>query len=94
MDERVVWSDEGRWMKGLMKVLSVGLAILKEWGMIGLLKGYIWECLGSCLVGQLQKRKVRKGYLKVSQFLAYGTTLIADTSGKINSLERFARGDY
>ena len=41
-----------------------------------------------------QKRKVRKGYLKVSQFLAYGTTLIADTSGKINSLERFARGDY
>ena len=56
MDERVVGSDEGRWMKGLMKVLSVGLAILKEWGMIGLLKGYIWECLGSCLVGQLQKR--------------------------------------
>ena len=56
MDERVVWSDEGRWMKGLMKVLSVGLAILKEWGMIGLLKGYIWECLGSRLVGQLRKR--------------------------------------
>ena len=32
-------------MKGLMKVFSTGLAILKEWGMIGLPKRNIWERL-------------------------------------------------
>ena len=31
------------WVKGLMKVFSNGLAILREWGMIGLLKGCVWE---------------------------------------------------
>ena len=31
-----MWSDEG-----LMKVFLNGLAKLKEWGMVGLLKGYM-----------------------------------------------------
>ena len=31
------------WMKRLMKVFFDGSAILKEWGMIRLLKGYICE---------------------------------------------------
>ena len=30
-------------VRGRMKVLSVGLAILKELKRIGLLKGYMWE---------------------------------------------------
>ena len=30
-------------MKGLTKVFSDGLAILKESGVIGLLKEYMWE---------------------------------------------------
>ena len=30
-------------MKVLMKVLLDGLAILKEWRMIGFLKEYMWE---------------------------------------------------
>ena len=29
--------------KGLMKVFSVGLTILKEWRMMGFLKGCMWE---------------------------------------------------
>ena len=45
------------WVKGLTKVFSDGSAILKEWGIIGLLKRYMWEeCVGSRLVGQLRKR--------------------------------------
>ena len=31
------------WMKGFTKVFSNGLAILKEWEMIGLLKWYMWD---------------------------------------------------
>ena len=38
-----------------MKVFSVSLAILKEWRMIGLLKGCIWESVGSRLVGRPRK---------------------------------------
>ena len=30
-------------MKGLVKVFSIGFTILKEWRMIGLLKGCMWE---------------------------------------------------
>ena len=30
-------------MKGCAKVFYDSLAILKEWGMIGLVKGYMWE---------------------------------------------------
>ena len=30
-------------MKGLMKVFSVGSAILKQWRMIVLIKGCMWE---------------------------------------------------
>ena len=48
------------------------LAILKEWGMIGLLKGYMWDSVGSHLVSQWQKRLVdlvndclkKKGFVK------------------------------
>ena len=43
-------------MKGLVKVFSVSLAMLKEWRMIGLLKGCMWESVGSCFIGQPQKR--------------------------------------
>ena len=45
-----------RVLKGLIKVFSDGSAILKKWGMIGLLKGYMWEWLGSRLVGRPGKR--------------------------------------
>ena len=38
-----------RWMKGLMRVFSDGSAMLKEWGMIGLLNWYMWECVDSRL---------------------------------------------
>ena len=34
------------WMKGLPQVFSDSLAILKEWGMIGLIKGYMSEYVG------------------------------------------------
>ena len=41
------WIEElGRVIKGVgkrMKLLTDVLAILKEWIMIGLLKGYMWE---------------------------------------------------
>ena len=43
-------------MKGLMKMFSVGVVILKEWGIIVLLKWYMCKCEGSCLVGRLWKR--------------------------------------
>ena len=32
-------------MKRLMEVFFDGLAILKEWGIIGLLKGHMWGSL-------------------------------------------------
>ena len=41
-----------------MKVFSNDTAILKEWRVIGLLKGYMWKCMGSHLAGQPWKRWV------------------------------------
>ena len=37
-------------MKGLVKVFSIAFAILKEWRLIGLLKGCMWESCGRGLV--------------------------------------------
>ena len=31
------------WMNGFTKIFSYGLAISKEWEIIGLLKGYMWK---------------------------------------------------
>ena len=39
----------GGWMKGLMKVLYGGFAILKEWRTTGSLKGYM---KGNAMVGR------------------------------------------
>ena len=36
-------------MKELIKVLSIGLGALKEWRIIGLLRLYRGECIGSGL---------------------------------------------
>ena len=42
MDKRITRSEEGG-LKGLTKVFYNGLVILKEWGMIVLLKEYMWK---------------------------------------------------
>ena len=47
------------WHEGeLMKVFSSGLGILKDWRILGLLKGYMYEGerMGSYQVGQLRKK--------------------------------------
>ena len=41
---------------GEKKLIKVGLAILKELRMTGLLKGCMWECVGSRIVVRPQKR--------------------------------------
>ena len=43
-------------MKELMKVFIDGLAILKEWRTIVLVKGCMWECVGTGLVGRPRKK--------------------------------------
>ena len=42
------------WMKGLTKVFSDGLAILKEWGIVKMV--YVGERVGSHLVGRRWKK--------------------------------------
>ena len=55
LNERInfIWNDEG---EGLKKVFSDGSMILKKWGIIGLLKGYIGQEYVSRLVDRRQKR--------------------------------------
>ena len=63
-------------MKGLMEVLSCGSDILKEWRLIGLLKGYFYvgRCPGSDSVGRQRKTWIdtvkeclKKRFLDVGQ---------------------------
>ena len=42
-------------MNELMKVFFDGLAILKEWGIIKLLRGYIWGGLYEKAVGDTER---------------------------------------
>ena len=43
------------WMKGVMKVFSLGLTIMKEWRVVGLLKKSIHG--EKCSMGLLQKKR-------------------------------------
>ena len=45
------------WMKGLRKIVSNCSTLLKKCGMIGLLKGCLWESVSFSLAGWLLEKK-------------------------------------